>query len=169
MRRTWRARVRAAVARVLHENATPARLGWSVGLGVFIACTPLYGLQTLLALGAAWLLRLNRVATLTAAQITMPPLAPLFIFGAVQIGAWLLHGRFLVIGLADFRGPGAVALGRSLLGAWVLGGVVLGAALGALLGLATAGVVRARRRDGGAALLAAAQRRAAARYAGAPP
>jgi uncharacterized protein (DUF2062 family)/SAM-dependent methyltransferase len=165
------ARLRAAIGRVLREHASPARLGFSVALGVLIGCTPFFGLQTVLALGLAWALGLNRVAVVTASQISFPPLTPLLVYAAVQVGALVLQGHFLRLGLADFRGTEAMALGKTLLGAWTLGSLVVGAALGAVLGGLVAAVVRARRGPPPpeVALLAAARRRAAARFAAAPP
>jgi uncharacterized protein (DUF2062 family)/precorrin-6B methylase 2 len=156
-----------AVGRLLREHSSPARLGWSVGLGAAIACTPFFGLQTLLALGLAWLFRLNRVAAITGAQLSTPPLSPVLIFVAVQLGARLTTGRFLLLGIVDFQGPAALDRAATLLGAWLLGGLVLGAAVGAALGLVTYAVARSRATPA-AASLAAARRRAAARYREAP-
>jgi uncharacterized protein (DUF2062 family) len=137
-------RVRAAVRRLLAEHASPAGLGWAVAVGVFIGCSPLYGLQMLLCVLAAWLLRLNKVATLVGVQVSLPPMTAAILFAEVQAGEYLLRGRFLGLSFDEFRGLHAVAIARSVLGAWVLGSVVVGAALAAILGLVTYAVARRR-------------------------
>jgi uncharacterized protein (DUF2062 family)/precorrin-6B methylase 2 len=162
-------RLRAAVGRLLAEHASPAGLGWAVAVGVFIACSPLYGLQTILVVFVAWLFRLNKVATLLASQVTMPPLTAVILYSEVQVGEYLLRGRFLGFGLQAFRGLEAVAIARSVLGAWVLGSVVVGIVLGAALGLLTYAMAHRRYRGRLAPEVRAARPRAVARYATASP
>jgi uncharacterized protein (DUF2062 family)/precorrin-6B methylase 2 len=162
-------RLRAAVRRLLAEHAAPASLGWAVAVGVFLGCTPLYGLQMLTCLLVAWLFRLNKVATLVGAQVSVPPLTAVIIFVEVQLGEYLLRGHFLAFGLDAFRGREAVAIARSVLGAWVVGSLVVGVVLGALLGGATWAVARRRHRARLAPEVLAARPRAAARYAAASP
>lgn len=163
-----RARLRRTVRRLLAEHASPSGLGLAVGIGALIACTPFYGLQTLMALAVAWLLRVNRPAILIASNVSFPPLTPVIVFADLQVGALLLRGRFLSLSLTELRGGGALELGSSLFGAWLLGGLVVGAALGAVLGLATFAVARARQRRP-AREARAALGRAARRYGAAPP
>ena len=137
-------RVREAIRRVLAEHASPAELGLSVALGVFLACTPFYGLQTILALGLAWLLRLNRVAAVLAAQASTPPLSPVLIFASVQLGEHLLSGHFFAMSLGTLRSQSIPQLARTFFTAWLLGGCVLGGVLGAVAGGGTCGGARAR-------------------------
>ncbi|MBI5482536.1 MAG: DUF2062 domain-containing protein [Deltaproteobacteria bacterium] len=161
--------VRAAVKRLLAAHASPAGLGWAVAAGVFLGCTPLYGLQIALCLLVAWLFRLNKVATLVGVQISTPPLTAVILYAEVQLGEYLLRGRFLGFAFDAFRGLEAVAIARSVLGAWVLGSVVVGAVLGAGFGLLTWAVARRRHLELLAPEVRAARPRAAARYAAASP
>ena len=48
---------------LLHLDDPPWRIALALALGVFISCTPLYGVQTVLALLLATLFRLNKAAT----------------------------------------------------------------------------------------------------------
>src|SRR5262249_11421477 len=57
---------------LLHHHVEPARLAAAVALGVFIGLTPFYGLQTVLAIVLAGLLRLNITAAVVATQISNP-------------------------------------------------------------------------------------------------
>ena len=127
-------RLARMVRRILAEHASPAELGLSAALGVFVACTPFYGLQTLLALGAAWLLGLNRMVAVTAAQVSIAPVSPFLIFGSIQAGELLLHGRLMPLAPAAWHGAGLVRVGRTVIEAWLVGGAALGVVLGGLLG-----------------------------------
>ena len=83
------ARFRAA----LHLDDPPWRLALSLAVGVFISFTPFYGLQTLLAIGAATVLRLNRAATVTGTWLNLPWFAPLVYAGALRLGTLLIPDR----------------------------------------------------------------------------
>ncbi len=165
-----RMRVRAheAVRRILAEHASPAELALSVALGVFVACTPFYGLQTVLALGLAWVLRLNRVAAILAAQVSLAPVSPFLIFASVQLGELLLHGHFFAIDLPMLQARSFGQIGGLFIAAWLLGGCVLGVVFGAVLGLATFLVARARGLTPSDRGVRAALHRAAFRYRAVP-
>jgi uncharacterized protein (DUF2062 family) len=70
----------------LHLDDPPWRLALSLAIGVFISFTPLYGLQTALAIGVAVALRLNRAATVAGAWLNLPWFAPMVYAGALRIG-----------------------------------------------------------------------------------
>jgi uncharacterized protein len=75
---------------LLHLDDPPWRIAAALALGVFISCTPLYGVQTLLALLLATLLRLNKAATVLGTWLNLPWFAP-FVYGAaLKIGARVL-------------------------------------------------------------------------------
>ena len=74
----------------LHLDDPPSRLALSLAVGVFISFTPFYGLQTLLAIGAALALRLNRAATVTGAWLNLPWFAPLIYASALRVGTLIV-------------------------------------------------------------------------------
>ena len=79
-------RVRA----VLRLNDPPSRIALALAVGVFISCTPFYGLQTLLSLGVATVFRLNKAATVTGTWLNLPWFAP-FVYGlALHIGGLIV-------------------------------------------------------------------------------
>jgi uncharacterized protein (DUF2062 family) len=55
-------------------------------VGVFIGCTPFWGLQTLLSALTAVVFRLNRAATITGTWLNLPWFAPLVYGGALKVG-----------------------------------------------------------------------------------
>ncbi len=134
--------VRELIVRLVRERATPARLGWAVGLGVLIGTTPFYGLHLGITLVVATALRLNRAITYLAANVSLPMIAPFLAFASIQIGTVLLTGKALPLSVAALRELGPWTFG----GAWLLGSLVLGTALGIPAGLATYAFARAYRR-----------------------
>src|SRR5262249_61885559 len=101
---SWRG-LRERATHVLHLDEEPSRLAAGMATGVFIGVTPFYGLHTLIALGAAYVFRLNKAATITGAWLNLPWFAP-FVYGfcltfceAGLTGAW---GRLWMRGV-----PGA--------------------------------------------------------------
>jgi uncharacterized protein len=89
---------RAFVARlgaVLRLDDPPWRVALALAIGVFISCTPFWGLQTVLSLAVATIFRLNRAVTVTGAWLNLPWFAPVVYGFALRIGALVLpdlHG-----------------------------------------------------------------------------
>ncbi|MBI3028798.1 MAG: DUF2062 domain-containing protein [Candidatus Rokubacteria bacterium] len=99
---TWRSLTGRFTA-VLHLDDAPWKIALGLSLGVFISCTPFYGLHTLLAMGAAFVLRVNKVATVTGAWLNLPWFAP-FVYGiSLKVGEFILSGGQ---GLESLRGLG---------------------------------------------------------------
>jgi len=128
-----------------NEQASPEKLGLAVALGVFCGLSPLLGLQTLLALGLAWALRLNKLAVLIGLQISAPPLMPFVVLAEIELGELILHGKVLPLTIAGIRAtPGRVLLQTFFIDL-SLGGLTLGIVVGASLGAATTAWIRRRR------------------------
>lgn len=148
----WARLKRVIVNRILGLNDTPHRIAWGVFLGFVVAFTPTVGLQMVLFLAAATLLRSNKVSGLPVVWLTNPlTMVPIY-FGCWRVGAFALgtdadpeRGHRLIEQLrgaesewtmsrlveADFwsdLGATLWALGAEL---W-LGGFVVGAGLGAI-------------------------------------
>lgn len=64
----WKRRIKA----VLAQDSRPGQIAAGLAVGVFIGCTPLYGLQTLIALGAAFVFRINKPACVAGLWIHNP-------------------------------------------------------------------------------------------------
>lgn len=52
------------------QRGSPESIAWGVALGTFIAFTPTLGVQVILALLVAWMVRVNRVATVVPLFLT---------------------------------------------------------------------------------------------------
>jgi len=119
-------RLTGRLGAVLHLEDSPSRIALALAVGVFISCTPFYGLQTLLSLGIATLFRLNKAATITGTWLNLPWFAPFVYAGALKIGAALLPDLSGVAGLSAWLLLGSTALGA---GAGVLTWVIAYAAI----------------------------------------
>ena len=138
-------RMRGRFEALKAEHSSAARLGVAVGVGVFCGLSPLIGFQFLLALGLAWLLRLNKLAVMLGLQISAPPITPLVVLAEIQLGELLLHRRLLPLSLAHIK----AMRGRELLQTFLLdltaGGLTSGLIVGAAIGAITARLIQRRR------------------------
>ena len=148
---------------LLQLDDTPRSVGLGVFWGTFISWLPLLGLQTVLALALPTLFGGNRLACMTVTWVLPNPLTlvPMFwldyLAGAALLGAsgmalepWTrerlaaLFERLGSLGLVDaFRE--LAAAGAALLGPMLLGGVLVGVATGAILGVIVYSLLAKRR------------------------
>lgn len=160
--------LRGRLRGVLHLDDAPWRIALGLAVGVFIGCTPLYGLHTLLAVAAAFALRVNKAATVTGAWLNLPWFAP-FVYGfSLKVGEFVLSGGR---GLPSVRGKGLRDL-AAMIGPYLsldhltegflasskllfaaskplfVGTLIVGAAAGVVTYVVALGVVREARRLG---------------------
>jgi uncharacterized protein (DUF2062 family) len=144
--------------RIARLEDTPPRTALAFSLGVFVAFLPVLGLQTLVALALAFLLRLNRVAVLLGTLVNNPWTVLLIDPPGLLLGRWLLGGAPGEVPPIDWRRAGSLAFWREaadLLAAWlpqlVLGTLILGLAAAAVSYLLVWRLILARRSAGAAA------------------
>ena len=127
-RRSW---LRRLYMTLRTEHRTPAKVGFGVGVGVFVGCTPPLPLvHPLLSVLLATLFRLNSAIVYAAAYVGNPLTAVPILFSEIQLGHHILHGEWLPVTLADVETLGVLGIVTDLL----VGMVVFGLALGTLLG-----------------------------------
>jgi len=97
-----------------------------VFLGIFIGIIPIYGFQTLAAVGVAFPLRLNKPLTVAGTFINNPLLQPLIVVASVDLGCFLRGSPFPPWDASSLTGA---HLKQELL-AWVIGSVPLGILVG---------------------------------------
>jgi uncharacterized protein (DUF2062 family) len=152
-------RLRRAVWELRTEGGGPAREALAIGLGVFIGCSPLYGLHLIICWVAGWCLQLNRLKMYLAANISNPFVAPVLLLAELQTGAWLRRGEPHSLTLEAVRNLDPWSFGADL----IVGSLVVGGVLGAATGIATYLLARAGADDPEFRALAG---RAADRYVG---
>ncbi len=139
--------IKADLAALRHERASPARQGFSLGLGVFIGCTPLFGLHAFLAIVLALRFRLPKLAAIAGTAISNPLFAPVIILGCLQAGWWSLHGGCVPLSLDALRAMQLSELLSRYLTYWLIGLLLFGTGLAVALGMALyAGLVLRNRR-----------------------
>jgi len=103
----------------------PHEIALGMAIGVFIGITPTIPLHTILAVSLAVFARGSKLAAALGVWVSNPLTIPLFYYGSYRIG------RF-VLGLPGLQFPEAhsllamAKLGGTIMGAMVLGGIILG-------------------------------------------
>jgi uncharacterized protein (DUF2062 family) len=122
---------------LLQLEDSPRRTALSFAVGVWIAFFPVWGIHTLMALGLAFLFRLNRSAILLGAWINNPwTVAPLYTLGTF-VGCLLLGAPPEGVHWIDWAGHGSAlrivaAELRPYLWPFVVGNTVVGVVSGLL-------------------------------------
>ena len=144
MIRRFQTRARQFVTALLKERLDPGRAAAAVFLGIFIGIVPIYGFQTLAAVGLALLFRLNKPLTVAATFINNPLLQPVIVVSSVELGYFLRGGSFRPLNLSALAGA-HLHLKEELL-AWVIGSVALGILVGGVGAAITAVVIHLHRK-----------------------
>jgi uncharacterized protein (DUF2062 family)/trans-aconitate methyltransferase len=143
--RKFEFQVRKFVTFLLKERLDPGRAAAAVFLGIFIGIMPIYGLQTLAAVGVALLFRLNKPLTVAGTFVGIPALQPVIVFSSVELGCLLRLGSFQPLNMSDL----AVApthLNKEQFFIWLIGSMALGILVGGVGGATTAIVVHVHRK-----------------------
>jgi glycosyltransferase involved in cell wall biosynthesis len=112
---------------LVKEDASSRRLAAAGALGVFLGALPLIGFHTITILFVASFFRLNKIVAISTSQLCMPPFVPAI---CIEVGHLLRHGRFLTeISLETIGYQGLERIYE-----WLIGSLVVGPAMGILLG-----------------------------------
>ena len=112
------------------EHRTPGKVAFAVAVGVFVGCSPAWGLHLALCVLLATVFRLNRVIVYAGAYVGNPLTAAPILFAELQTGHRLLHKVWLHVSIADV---GTLGLG-GVVADVVVGSLVVGGVLAALSG-----------------------------------
>ncbi len=124
------------VRSLLRLDDPPWRVAAALATGVFVSCTPFYGLQTLLSVLVATIFRLNRAVTVTGAWLNLPWFAPLVYGAALWVGSLILPDgegldaaevRALLRASGSFSWSQVLVLLRGVSAALLIGTTVVGA------------------------------------------
>jgi uncharacterized protein (DUF2062 family) len=140
LRRWWK-RVRQLWELAKREHATPHQIGWAVGIGAFCGCTPAVGFHGWVAVGAATILRLNRLWAWIGSRISNIVVLPFIVWAEIEIAHWLRTGQTVVLDRHTI-----LKEAHLLLLDWCLGTPIVGVALGLTCGLIAYGISRFRRK-----------------------
>ncbi len=134
----FQTRARQFATLLLKENLDPGHAVAAVFLGIFIGIVPIYGFQTLAAVGVALLFRLNKPLTVAGTFINNPLLQPVIVVASVDLGCFLRGSPFPPLNASSLTGA---HLKEELL-AWVIGSIPLGILVGGIGAAITAAVIQ---------------------------
>lgn len=118
---------------LFHTGETPAQRASAVALGLTMSVMPIWGFQTVAAVGLAHLLKVNKVLVGAFANVSLPPVIPFIIYGGLFLGSKIC-GVYVPLdfeSIAATKVESIADLGDSAL-AFVVGSVALGLIIGAL-------------------------------------
>ncbi len=147
MRQRWQ-RFRTWLRRELSAHLTPSEIFWACFLGVFIGCTPFWGLHVVTCIFLARVLRLNQPLVLFTVGVSNPVFGPPLLAFEAALGSWLLGRGFALPPLNLEEGWEAIAKGGGrLMIELVLGSAVVGPILGAATGFVGVWLARVWRHE----------------------
>ena len=73
---------------ITHSPESNVRIALAVMFGVFMGIVPIWGYQMIVAGVLAHLMGLNKVITIVASNISIPPMIPFLLFGSYVTGGW---------------------------------------------------------------------------------
>ena len=76
---------------ITHSPDSNLRITAAVMLGIFMGIVPIWGYQMIVAFAIAHLLKLNKILTLVASNISIPPMLPFLIYGSYYTGCKVLQ------------------------------------------------------------------------------
>ncbi len=127
--------VRRALTWLWQQEGTAGQRARGLAAGVFCGCFPFFGLQTLLGIGLASVVRGNHLLAAAGTGISNPfTYVPLYWFN-FQLGSWLMGPGPAWPGLAAVQHGDLWAQGWSFAGRLLLGSTVSGGISAAVLGL----------------------------------
>ena len=89
----WIRATRYVILRLRRLPDPPHRIARGIFIGVFMSCSPLFGLHFVGTATLAWVFRGNILAALLATFFANPVTLPFIALGSVELGHWLLGGK----------------------------------------------------------------------------
>jgi uncharacterized protein len=118
------AKLKDYIIRFSKKGLSPHEIALGIAVGIFIGFTPLIGTHTVMAIGLAYLLRLNTLVVLLGAQICNPISIPFQFFLSAEVGNLILKGKFLKVTFSRDINYLDHYLWPIILGSFVLGTVI---------------------------------------------
>ena len=86
---------------LFNPHHSPQLKAMSVAFGIFMGIIPIWGFQLVAAIFLAILLKLNKPLVIIAANISIPPMIPLIIFGSYKMGALWMGNHAMQINFSN--------------------------------------------------------------------
>ncbi len=83
------------ILRFSSKGLSNSEIALGIALGNFVGFIPVMGTHTIVAIGLAYVLRLNTLIVLLGTQISNPISYPFQLFITAEVGSLIMHGRFI--------------------------------------------------------------------------
>jgi len=118
----------------IHAHQSDQVKAFSIAFGVFMGIVPIWGFQLIVAIFLAFILRLNKTLVIIAANISIPPMIPLIIYGSYKMGAYWMGSEKLDITFSNNISLESV---RHNFEQYLYGSITLAITVGVFFGLMT--------------------------------
>lgn len=125
---------------IVDPNESDLTKSVSVAVGIFISIVPLWGFQTIVAVAAAFVLRLNKPLVIAASYFSVPPMTPFILYFSVIFG-----GVFVSKPIAFSLSSIGLDVLQAALFQYVVGSIALAVVVASTFGLATSLLLRLRK------------------------
>jgi uncharacterized protein (DUF2062 family) len=144
----WARTLRYYYHRVVRLNGHPQAIARGVAAGVFAGWFPWFGVQILIAVMIATLIRGNRIAAAMATWVSNPlTYLPIFAFN-FQVGRWLLKADVSMEGLTELSSWSSVMeVGQDVIEVLLFGCAVVGSLVAVASYSLSLGIIQSFRRQ----------------------
>lgn len=118
----------------IHAHQSDKVKALSIAFGVFMGIIPIWGFQLVVAIFLAFIFRLNKTLVIIAANISIPPMIPLIIYGSYKMGAYWMGANRSDITFSNNISLESV---RHNFEQYLYGSIILAIVAGAFFGLVT--------------------------------
>ena len=119
---------------LFNPHHTPQLKAMSVAFGIFMGIIPIWGFQLVAAIFLAILFKLNKPLVIIAANISIPPMIPIIIFGSYKMGALWMGSNAMQINFSNAITIDSIK--KNLL-QYIFGSITLAMVAGMVAGLLT--------------------------------
>lgn len=144
-KRSWKTKLQQYIGKLKHlivdPNESNLTKSISVAVGIFISIVPLWGFQTIVAVAAAFVLRLNKPLVIAASYFSVPPMTPFILYFSVILG-----GVFVSNPIAFNLSSISLDVLQAALFQYVVGSIALAVVVASAFGLATSLLLKVRSR-----------------------
>jgi uncharacterized protein (DUF2062 family) len=128
---------------ILHNNDSTLKITFSVMFGIFMGIAPIWGYQLITAIALAYLLKLNKLIVIVAANISIPPMIPVILYISLLTGSIVLgNGTYLGVGF-----PITLDYVKTNLLQYIVGSIIFAIILSVLIGLIVLIILKIIRRN----------------------
>ncbi len=124
---------------LVNPDESDARKAFSVGFGIFMGITPIWGLQTLAAIFLAVVFKLNKALVLIFTHVSFAPFLPVILFLSYKTGQFWVGGSSNTIALHAKPSFSNIS---GHLGQYIYGSLTLAIVAGVLAGIITYALLR---------------------------